>query len=443
MEADATAPDASRTGSRSGVDAVSGPIPRRGMARRWLVLLGAAAMPAALVLLAAIGADRPGGPAATTAAGLVCGLLASAALVEAALLAGAFAGARLAGARPAPRAMATALAVARAAPVLATSAALPLLVVAALAWRSVTVLCVAGAGAAGLAAWQVVATSRAVRAATGLRGRRAVGAVAVAAAGLGLLGLVGLPLRSVLDPYEFTTGSMKPTTYEGDHALVDRAAYGLRVPGLPGRVLGAALPAKGDRIVFRSPDPDADPTHMYMKRVVAVAGDRVGLFGDRLYVEGRAVPTLIVDDDAPCEDAALSPCHCVRQQEVLGAATYVTQHVLPHDEPPICMNLADWPSADPMRVDARRFHLAPVRPVEDGGTGVAEAAPGGGGLGGTDDDAVPRLRYDVVPDGSVFVLGDNRDNSGDSRLFGPVPLSDVVGRVTWTYWPLDRGGTGG
>lgn len=168
------------------------------------------------------------------------------------------------------------------------------------------------------------------------------------------------------------TGSMNPTIIEGDRVLVDKHAYGLRVPFTLIHLTSGEDPARGDIVVFDSPQ---DGTSL-VKRVVGVPGDTVELDGERLFVNGR--PASYTEGDTQtlrnllAETTALNPR--VLREQGLG-----TDH-----------NILLLPG---------RVGLAPFGPT-------------------------------TVPAGMYVMLGDNRDNSADSRFFGFVPRRNIVGRAT-------------
>jgi signal peptidase I len=168
------------------------------------------------------------------------------------------------------------------------------------------------------------------------------------------------------------TGSMNPTILEGDRVLIDKHVFGLRIPFTRVHLTAGENPARGDIVVFDSP---LDGTSL-VKRVIGVPGDVVALAGDQLSVNGRTARYTAGD---------------ITRVHGLLAAT-VAEHPLllreaglshPHD----VMLLPEHP--------ARRSL-----------------------------DAV------VVPEGMYFMMGDNRDNSADSRYFGFVPRRDIIGRAT-------------
>ena len=168
------------------------------------------------------------------------------------------------------------------------------------------------------------------------------------------------------------TGSMNPTILEGDRLLVDKHVFGLRIPFTRVHLTAGEDPVRGDIVVFDSP---VDGTSL-VKRVVGVPGDVVALDGDRLTVNG-------------CE--ASYSAEDLKTVRGLLAAT-AAQHP---------MLLRETGLGKPHEV-----MILPGR--------------------------MARRSLDtlVVPDGMYFMMGDNRDNSADSRYFGFVPRRDIVGRAT-------------
>lgn len=168
------------------------------------------------------------------------------------------------------------------------------------------------------------------------------------------------------------TGSMNPTILEGDRLLVNKHAFGLRVPFTRIPLTAGEDPARGDIVVFDSP---VDGTSL-VKRVAAVPGDTVAMEGELLIING--LPARYEPGDADrlrgllASTSARGPI--VRREEVLGKD---------HD----VLFLAEHTT---------RGSFGPV----------------------------------AVPNGMYFMLGDNRDNSADSRYFGFVPRRNIVGRAT-------------
>ena len=190
---------------------------------------------------------------------------------------------------------------------------------------------------------------------------------------LALPALVIFAAKSALADINFVpSGSMKPTILEGDVVVINKLAYDLKVPFTRQRLATWAAPARGEIVVCFSPD---DGVRL-VKRVVATAGDIVELRDDVLVLNGtRADYAPLAATGAgirylePAERAA-----ALFATERLGAAAHAV------------MVLPDRPA---------RRSFGPV----------------------------------VVPDGQCLVLGDNRDNSRDSRYFGFMPCHDIIGRA--------------
>ena len=194
------------------------------------------------------------------------------------------------------------------------------------------------------------------------------------------LGFV-LVVRTVLaEPYTVPSGSMIPTLLIGDELIGSKYAHGFgkyslpfgQLPDFSGRFLDRP-PERGDVIVFRLP---RDPSTTYVKRLIGLPGDHVQLRQGRLYINDRMVPRR----EAGTQD---------------GDTIYVE-----------------------------------TLPASDGGTREHQI------LESTDADRYDNTRIFVVPPGHYFMMGDNRDNSQDSRYWGLVALLDIVGKagVIWWAW---------
>jgi len=196
--------------------------------------------------------------------------------------------------------------------------------------------------------------------------------------------LIVFLLRSfLLEPFKIPSGSMIPTLLVGDFILVNKYVYGIRIPVWNRKVIEVAQPERGDVMVFRYP---VDPSLDYIKRVVGLPGDRIEYRNHRLTINGDAVPVQRIEDYLSRERMQFSP----RFVERLGAAEH---EILVEDETP--------GFAPP----ARSFpHAANCHYNIDG------------------------LSCSVPP-GHYFVMGDNRDNSSDSRVWGFVPDQNIVGKA--------------
>lgn len=168
--------------------------------------------------------------------------------------------------------------------------------------------------------------------------------------------LLALVIRSfVVQAFKIPSGSMIPTLLIGDHILVNKFVYGVRVPYLGTEIVSIGSPRRGDVVVFIYPqDEDKD----FIKRVVGVAGDTIEVRDKKLYVNG-----------APADDPN---AHFVDGLEARNSPEH-------------------------------RDNYGPF----------------------------------TVPPGSIFVMGDNRDRSYDSRFWGPVSLDKVKGKAFLIYWSWD------
>ena len=168
------------------------------------------------------------------------------------------------------------------------------------------------------------------------------------------------------------TGSMNPTILEGDYVLVDKHVFGLRVPFTHVHLTAGEDPARGDIVVFDSP---ADGTSL-VKRVVGVPGDVVALAGDRLSVNGHAARYTVGD---------IRTVRGLLQKTAREHPLLLREALLGRTHDILML---------PERLARRTVPAA------------------------------------VVPPGMYFMMGDNRDNSADSRYFGFVPRRAIVGRAT-------------
>lgn len=196
--------------------------------------------------------------------------------------------------------------------------------------------------------------------------------------------LLAFGFRSVaLEPFTIPSGSMIPTLLVGDYLFVSKYSYGyshysfpLSLPLFDGRVF-ASEPERGDVAVFRLP---RDTSIDYIKRVIGLPGDRVQMRQGRLYINGTLVPRRKVSDYKE-ETAYGSKLRSQRYIETLPGGV---EHVI---------------------IEANDYS-----PFDD-------------------------TREYVVPEGHYFMMGDNRDNSQDSRAdVGFVPLENFIGRAEFTFY---------
>ncbi len=223
--------------------------------------------------------------------------------------------------------------------------------------------------------------------------------------------LVVLVLRSfIFEPFRIPSDSMMPTLLDGDFIIVNKYAYGLRLPVINRKFVAIGEPQRGDVVVFRYP---LDPSVNYIKRLVGLPGDHVQVRNDRITVNGTPVPFKIV---SPYNDGCYVNFQLAEEQ--LG--THSHQAMLcpvPLDPSPLPL-----PGCD--RKEVRGYNCG------DGQGGAAALMADG------------PLFDRVVPPGQYLMMGDNRDNSEDGRVWGFVPEENLVGKATriWFNWDPQRSG---
>ena len=191
-------------------------------------------------------------------------------------------------------------------------------------------------------------------------------------------------LRSfAFEPYKIPSGSMLPTLFVGDFILVNKYTYGIRLPVINKKIVEVNQPQRGDVMVFRWP---VDPSVDYIKRVVGVPGDEIAYVNKRLTINGKELPVQ-PDGDFLDKDKALS---IPRYKEKLDTVEH--NILIDKDAPAFISQIFQYPYADKCHYN------------ESG------------------------VRCEV-PAGHYFMMGDNRDNSQDSRYWGFVPDENIVGKA--------------
>ena len=227
--------------------------------------------------------------------------------------------------------------------------------------------------------------------------------------------LVVLVLRSfIFEPFRIPSDSMMPTLLDGDFIIVNKYAYGLRLPVINRKIVPIGTPQRGDVVVFRYP---RDPSVNYIKRLIGLPGDHIQVRNDRITINGQPVPFKVI---APYNDG----CYINMQlaEEHIGA--HVHQSMLC----PVPLFPTAVTPAGCNRSESRGYYC--------GGDGSM-------GLGSADFQAGEAPAFETtVPPGSYFMMGDNRDNSEDGRVWGFVPENNLVGKATriWFNWDLKRTG---
>lgn len=181
--------------------------------------------------------------------------------------------------------------------------------------------------------------------------------------------VVVLVLRSFLvEPFQIPSGSMLPTLQVGDFILVNKFAYGLRLPVLGTKIVDIGEPQRGDVMVFKYPK---DGETNYIKRVIGLPGDHIRYLDKTLYINGKKIDTDFIADLPPRE----------LRLEHLGDVDHEIYRIMGY---PNNASEGDW----------------------------------------------------IIPKGEYFMMGDNRDNSNDSRFWGTVPEKLIVGKAfaIWMHW---------
>ena len=182
--------------------------------------------------------------------------------------------------------------------------------------------------------------------------------------------LLALFIRTfIVQAFKIPSGSMKPTLIIGDHLLVNKFIYGIRIPIVDRFLIQFKKPKRGDILVFKWPK---DESKDFIKRVIGIEGDIIEIRNDILYINGQKVLTEYVEK---YNDNDISEAD--RYEEYLG--------------------------------DKKHYILDQYVKYEDFGP-------------------------ITVPENSVFVMGDNRDNSQDSRYWGFVTLNKIKGKALIIYW---------
>lgn len=193
-------------------------------------------------------------------------------------------------------------------------------------------------------------------------------------------------LRSFLyEPFQIPSGSMIPTLKVGDYILVNKFSYGVRMPVFKKKLFDIGEPKRGDVVVFFPPNIDK----YYIKRLIGVPGDKVQYINHELFINGEKIKYEQLGADELIEYGGQLGQRCSYKND-----TYQVVKEYLGDQPHIMQKCE-----------------MPTRLSTNGSW--------------------------TVPEGHFFMMGDNRDNSKDGRVFGMVPEENLVGRAfaIWMHWP--------
>lgn len=189
--------------------------------------------------------------------------------------------------------------------------------------------------------------------------------------------LIVFLLRSFLyEPFRIPSGSLKPSLEIGDFILVNKFDYGIRLPVFHNKIFKTGEPKRGDIMVFRWPP---NPSVLFIKRVVGLPGDRISYINKVLTINGIPVPQEFDKNTIDIDETGNSYEVIQKTEDLLGVK--------------------------------HNIYLVPDRFGLD-------------------------YKDIIVPPNMYFAMGDNRDNSADSRWFGYVPEENIVGKavLTWMSW---------
>jgi signal peptidase I len=184
-------------------------------------------------------------------------------------------------------------------------------------------------------------------------------------------------LRSFLfEPFRIPSGSLEPTLQIGDFVLVNKYDYGVRLPVIHHKISQYGEPKRGDIFVFRYPP---DPSVNFIKRVIGLPGDHIKYIDKVLYINGEKIPQTFIEKTTRINEDGREKAVSVKEEDLLGVKHKIYQNI---------------------------------------------------------DESSDDFNDIVVPPNMYFAMGDNRDDSADSRYWGFVPENNIVGKavLVWMSW---------
>ncbi|ADU92029.1 signal peptidase I [Taylorella equigenitalis] len=204
----------------------------------------------------------------------------------------------------------------------------------------------------------------------------------------GLVLFIFLLRAFVVEPFRIPSGSMLPTLQKGDFILVNKFKYGLRFPIINQKLVSLGSPNRGDIVVFRYP---LNTSQDYIKRIIGIPGDVIVYENKQLYVNGKAIESISDGPYVKAEQQSGKP-------ELYKEKLFSIEH-----------GILQMPG------------LYPIKPIEQ-------------------FEGIESCKYYLqsaveckVPEGHYFVMGDNRDNSLDSRYWGFVPDKYLAGKAFFIW----------
>lgn len=178
------------------------------------------------------------------------------------------------------------------------------------------------------------------------------------------------------EPFRIPSGSLEPTLMTGDFILVNKFDYGVRLPVIHQKIAGKGEPKRGDIVVFRWPP---NPSYDFVKRIIGLPGDHISYINKELIINGQQIPQNFIKDTIAYDEEGDEVKVQLKEEDLMGIK--------------------------------HKIFINPARPIED-------------------------YKDIVVPEGMYFMMGDNRDDSADSRYWGFVADKDVVGKavLVWMSW---------